>query len=72
MQLAGRALQKWEHVHIDKRRHGAEYGVTEVSQAAVETNTAVNKDIAMPTVVIETSSVTHSAVTTISFQLTKL
>ena len=53
-------------------RRGAVYGATEVSQAAVETITAVNKDTAMPTVVLEISSFIHCVVTTISFQLTKL
>ena len=72
MQLAGRVPREWDHVRIDKRRHGAVYGAKEVSQAAVEANMAVNKDIAMPTVVLETSSDTYSAVTMIPFQLTKL
>ena len=65
MQLAERAPRKEEHVRIDKRRHCAWYGATEVSQAAVETNTAVNKDTAMPTVVLETSCGTYRAVTMI-------
>ena len=39
MQLAVRAPPEGEHVRLDQRRHGAEYGAAEVSQAAVETNT---------------------------------
>ena len=66
MQLAGRVPRQGEDVWIDKRRQCAEYGATEVSQAAVETNMAVYKDIVMPTVVLETRSVTCSAVTIIS------
>ena len=45
MQLAGRVPREGEHVPIDKQRLGAWYGATEVSQAAVETNTALSIEL---------------------------
>ena len=52
----GRDSAKRERAsHREKRRHRAEYGATDVSQP----NTSLNKDIAIPSVVLEPRSVTQ-------------